>query len=321
MTLITLSEYARQHNRKPVSARAMAGRGRFATAQKVGKTWLIDSGEPYPDGRRLNERSSSIPTIPASKGASLAPFPINLNSGEQEWLLKYASRSCLTFTTGLVAYGLESKDDLTHTVQVAERPTLDMFLYPRSPSMYERHARGWDITVRSLQDLLERLRSGSWNVAELLFLPDDAIEYADALGTMILAARPRFVTVSTLDGLIVQVGALLESARKRHDAIALMQATLLLRCGHELADKGGMRLRRSQRERNELLRIREEGTLVFEQRLAHCERERIALLRRRDGQVHLDPKLSDGEYRRITRPILKQALALAQNQRVERVAS
>lgn len=48
---ITIKEYAERNGRAPVSARQMAARGGFKTAAKVGRDWLIDEDEPYPDGR------------------------------------------------------------------------------------------------------------------------------------------------------------------------------------------------------------------------------------------------------------------------------
>lgn len=49
--LISIAEYARKHGKSPVSARQKAARGGFKTAQKIGKTWVIDADEPYTDGR------------------------------------------------------------------------------------------------------------------------------------------------------------------------------------------------------------------------------------------------------------------------------
>lgn len=51
MPTISLVEYAKQNGRSPRAARLMAARGAFKTAQKVGRDWLIDSDEPYPDHR------------------------------------------------------------------------------------------------------------------------------------------------------------------------------------------------------------------------------------------------------------------------------
>lgn len=49
--LISLVEYARQHDRDPATARQMAGRGGFKTARKIGRNWVIDSEEVWPDRR------------------------------------------------------------------------------------------------------------------------------------------------------------------------------------------------------------------------------------------------------------------------------
>lgn len=49
--LISLGEYAQKNGRSPGTARQMAGRGGFRTAQKIGRNWLIDSEEVWPDRR------------------------------------------------------------------------------------------------------------------------------------------------------------------------------------------------------------------------------------------------------------------------------
>lgn len=49
--LISLAEYAAQHGKAAISARKLAQRGRFETAQKIGRNWVIDDQEPYPDRR------------------------------------------------------------------------------------------------------------------------------------------------------------------------------------------------------------------------------------------------------------------------------
>jgi len=49
--LIPLSEYARRNGREPATARQMAIRGGFKTAQKIGFLWLIEDSEVYPDKR------------------------------------------------------------------------------------------------------------------------------------------------------------------------------------------------------------------------------------------------------------------------------
>ena len=49
--LISLVEYAQAHDRDPANARQMAARGSFQTARKIGRNWVIDSEEPWPDRR------------------------------------------------------------------------------------------------------------------------------------------------------------------------------------------------------------------------------------------------------------------------------
>ena len=49
--LISLAEYAQRNGRDPATARQMALRGGFKTAQKIGRDWVIDDQEPYPDRR------------------------------------------------------------------------------------------------------------------------------------------------------------------------------------------------------------------------------------------------------------------------------
>lgn len=49
--LISLAEYADKHGKAPVSARALAQRGGFQTAKKIGRNWVIDDAEPWPDRR------------------------------------------------------------------------------------------------------------------------------------------------------------------------------------------------------------------------------------------------------------------------------
>lgn len=56
--LISLAEYARRNGRSPATARQMALRGGFRTARKVGRDWMIDSEEPYPDKRRKTMQMS-----------------------------------------------------------------------------------------------------------------------------------------------------------------------------------------------------------------------------------------------------------------------
>ena len=49
--LISLVEYAQAHDRDPANARQMAARGSFQTARKIGRNWVIEDSEPWPDRR------------------------------------------------------------------------------------------------------------------------------------------------------------------------------------------------------------------------------------------------------------------------------
>ena len=49
--LVSLTDYAKSNGKKPTTARQMALRGGFKTARKIGRDWLIDDQEPYPDRR------------------------------------------------------------------------------------------------------------------------------------------------------------------------------------------------------------------------------------------------------------------------------
>ena len=49
--LIPLTEYARKNGKTQATARQMAMRGGFETARKIGRDWLIDDQEQYPDHR------------------------------------------------------------------------------------------------------------------------------------------------------------------------------------------------------------------------------------------------------------------------------
>lgn len=49
--LISLAEYAEKHGKCQESARKMAQRGGFETARKIGRNWVIEDDEPWPDRR------------------------------------------------------------------------------------------------------------------------------------------------------------------------------------------------------------------------------------------------------------------------------
>ena len=66
--LISLAEYAELHQKDPANARQMALRGSFSTARKIGRNWVIDSEEPWPDRRvRSGKYSKKAKTNPADQ--------------------------------------------------------------------------------------------------------------------------------------------------------------------------------------------------------------------------------------------------------------
>ena len=53
MAEITLKEYALRLGKNPVVVRHRALGGAFKTARKLGRDWVIDEDEPYPEDKRI----------------------------------------------------------------------------------------------------------------------------------------------------------------------------------------------------------------------------------------------------------------------------
>lgn len=53
--LISLKEYGDLHGIKQDSVKRGVLRGKYKTAQKIGRNWVIDSEEPYEDKRKKNK--------------------------------------------------------------------------------------------------------------------------------------------------------------------------------------------------------------------------------------------------------------------------
>jgi DNA (cytosine-5)-methyltransferase 1 len=62
---MSLSEYAKMHDKSGDTLRRMAERGAFRTAQKIGRNWVVDSDEEYPVRKRSpkNCAKTSIGTV------------------------------------------------------------------------------------------------------------------------------------------------------------------------------------------------------------------------------------------------------------------
>lgn len=52
--LISLAQYAEKNGKNPANARQMALRGSFYSAKKIGRNWVIEEDEPWPDRRIKN---------------------------------------------------------------------------------------------------------------------------------------------------------------------------------------------------------------------------------------------------------------------------
>lgn len=50
--LISLKQYALEHHKSMTPVKMLALSGRFKTAQKIGRQWIIDSEEKYPEDQR-----------------------------------------------------------------------------------------------------------------------------------------------------------------------------------------------------------------------------------------------------------------------------
>lgn len=61
--LISLSEYAKMHNRSGDTLRRLAEKGKLKTAQKIGRNWVVDSEECYPVKKRTISRPITVVSL------------------------------------------------------------------------------------------------------------------------------------------------------------------------------------------------------------------------------------------------------------------
>lgn len=59
MAMIFLRDYAKKHGKTPDAMRIKAERGRFKTAKKYGRDWLIDENEPLIDLRTTKKKGEN----------------------------------------------------------------------------------------------------------------------------------------------------------------------------------------------------------------------------------------------------------------------
>ena len=80
MSMITLIQYAERHKKTPATVRQLIARGAFTSATKIGRDWMIDENEPYPDRRRKGDGFEMrhgmyvVDEIASPLGSSLTTF-------------------------------------------------------------------------------------------------------------------------------------------------------------------------------------------------------------------------------------------------------
>ena len=311
MSLITVSEYARRHNRKPVSARTMAERGRFTTAVKLGKTWFIDSDEPYPDARRLDaKRTVGRSEKPGSGPAwEPAPWTIPLHGGEQWWLRDHVPNACLVYVTGLHAFGLDRESDLDHELHAVTPPGLDAFLFRQYGA--ERKDGPYDITVSDLENTLDCMRRCAGATGLLTVLPDTAILYADDLGCMVLELRRRLLTAEYVRGLLVSADRDARRGYEEENLTEMARGWAKLRCVTRLLRTGRVRLDCTKQDIRQLQALREASRDIIEHEYDEYRKASVAAW---DEVTHCDrlcPALTERQYRLTIRPVLIRALEQA----------
>ncbi|MDF7665749.1 hypothetical protein [Bifidobacterium sp. ESL0745] len=79
MSEISLVEYARLHGRNPDTVSQLARRGGLRTAHKVGRNWVVDADEPYPDHRRRGNGAADAKTE-ADRRMMLLPLRVEAES-------------------------------------------------------------------------------------------------------------------------------------------------------------------------------------------------------------------------------------------------
>jgi len=58
--LVSLSEYAKSHDKSPDTIRRLAESGKLVTAKKIGRNWVVDQDEKYPVKKRSSKKQLSV---------------------------------------------------------------------------------------------------------------------------------------------------------------------------------------------------------------------------------------------------------------------
>lgn len=114
--LISLAEYAVQHERSGDTLRRLAERGVLKTAQKIGRNWVVDSDEVYPVKKRNAKKSITVVSLFAGCGGMDLGFiggfdflgkHYKKNSYSIIWANEINATACETYRTNIGEHIIE----------------------------------------------------------------------------------------------------------------------------------------------------------------------------------------------------------------------
>lgn len=114
--LIALNEYAKLHNRSGDTLRRLAENGTLKTAKKIGRNWVVDSGEKYPLKKRHTTRPISVVSLFSGCGGMDLGFVGDFDFLEKHysktgfeiiWANEISPAACKTYRRNLGDYILE----------------------------------------------------------------------------------------------------------------------------------------------------------------------------------------------------------------------
>ena len=114
--LIALSEYAHIHNKSSDTVRRLAEYGKLITAQKIGRNWIVDSGELYPVCKRNTPKPISVISLFSGCGGMDLGFMGGFvflgkkypkNGFKIIWANEISSAACKTYRKNLGDYIIE----------------------------------------------------------------------------------------------------------------------------------------------------------------------------------------------------------------------
>lgn len=114
--LISLTEYAKLHNRSSDTLRRLAESGTLRTAQKIGRNWAVDSEEAYPLKKRRTAKPTTIVSLFSGCGGMDLGFVggfdfLGTHYAETGfkiiWANEISSAACRTYRENLGSYIIE----------------------------------------------------------------------------------------------------------------------------------------------------------------------------------------------------------------------